>query len=154
FAVACCRRIWNLLNTKQNRRAVEISERYADGLTCEQELVFARDATGYWRIGVASRRQRQAVQDRVAAGISSYVAGTQPRKSAPNVARTALWLVSHAASKTGLVANPDAYKNWLQKQEESKAAERLTQANILHCIFRNPFRPSTPFPPAVLTWND
>ena len=63
FAVACCRRTWNLLNTDQNRMAVEGAERCADGLTSQQELAFARDATGHWRLGVRSERIESVSSD-------------------------------------------------------------------------------------------
>jgi hypothetical protein len=38
FAVACCRRAWSSLG-KQGRKAVEVSEKFADGLSSESTLV-------------------------------------------------------------------------------------------------------------------
>src|SRR5262245_45326367 len=41
FAVACCRRIWDLFPEGVCREAVEVSERYADGLATADDLLDA-----------------------------------------------------------------------------------------------------------------
>ena len=42
YTVACCRQVWHLFVDPACRRAVEISERYADKLSSREELIQAR----------------------------------------------------------------------------------------------------------------
>lgn len=44
FACACCRWGWHLLIDPRSRRAVEVAERYADGLASTEELESAHEA--------------------------------------------------------------------------------------------------------------
>jgi len=45
FACACCRRVWDLLSTEENRHAIEVAERFADGLASDDELATAEQNT-------------------------------------------------------------------------------------------------------------
>jgi hypothetical protein len=47
FAVACCRRIWHLLTDEGCLEAVEVADRYADGLAGDEELESAWMAAAY-----------------------------------------------------------------------------------------------------------
>ncbi len=49
YTVACCRQVWHLFIDPACRRAIEVSERYADRMASREELVQARrDAEASW----------------------------------------------------------------------------------------------------------
>jgi hypothetical protein len=132
FSLACCRRIWHLLTDKRSRLAVEVGERYAEGLATREELSNAREAA------------------RAVIGLKSSRAAT----AAIGATLLAPYTALDAAVAVGRFA-AQAVKQTLRGREEkrAKAAERCVQCNILRCIVGNPFHAVT-IDQRCLTWND
>jgi len=128
FMTACCRRIWHLLKDESSREAVEVSERYADGLAAEKQLIAARSAI------LPDRRffsdpgglQLRTRGDRRRAGFDAVIwaADANPRVAASESVR----LAAHASG------------DWW--------VEYRAQVALLREVFGNPFRPV----PFELAW--
>src|SRR5262245_50761361 len=74
FAVACCRRVWQLLPDAPTRRLVEACERHADGLATAAEMSEARGAgpSAYFRRRTPRTLARQAARSAVGDGEFSF----------------------------------------------------------------------------------
>lgn len=128
FVAACCRRIWHRIVDERCQQGIEGVETFADART---------------------NRDRQAIKSirrkvREAERACGRNLPTMAVRAA--VGRTA----SLAAQESSLYA---AVVHG-HSQRELVAAEQNEQTGLLRDIFGNPFRPSSPLPPAVLAWND
>jgi hypothetical protein len=123
FAVACCRRVWELLPGPGSRRAVDVAERYSDGTATVEEL----DAT-------SATEEPHSSQDYGGLYIVHPAASRTVNADSCALNTSLLFADSVVPDKD---ATPDAGKRW----EEADGAESAPQAQLLREIFGNPFRP-------------
>ena len=134
FACACCRRIWSRITAQRSRRAVEISEQYADKEADSAELESAFSEAGQDAFSFFS-----------------------PEPSSRWDAHEAAWLAAHPVTR-GLADGTAAAVAMEEARGESEFWEALARKKsqlciILRDLFGNPFH--TPMVPAlILSWND
>jgi hypothetical protein len=170
FACACCRHIWHLLG-REARDAVQVAERFADGMVGSDHLAAAfatlwpsvrRDLTRFpWDIWV-----------RRSAGVMAAAAATATATVAPESAKWRQWWCSladgnvppwdHAARALAQEALPETSRDEALI-EEFEALSRIHeevleqaywyQADLLRDIAGNPFR-TVVVDDAWLRWRD
>jgi hypothetical protein len=148
FACACCRRIWRSLPNATCREAVELSERFGDGLADAEALRQAQDAAGKAAWADADRRRETP-------GGPATPSRNGRSYEAVHCATFSQWCTYstiHSCVVVGSAAAADAAA-WQVGgvRERVRTAERSRQALILRDLFGNPFRPSPPFDRSWLT---
>jgi hypothetical protein len=133
FGCACVRRVWRRLTDQRSREAVEVAERYVDGLARPAELKQAAQAA------------------RAAADAASAAAGQDSTKTPAGARRSAAWaawrVTLPAARQAAWASEEVRIALWFTAPGEGKA-----QAALVRDIFGNPFRPRPALDPRWLRW--
>lgn len=122
FAVACCRRYWDLLREERSRTAVLVAERFADGLATREELEDAQEE--------AVNAGREGDGRGPVACCHLRPDGSYPVEAARYVAGEMI----------------DVMDTRQELSDEEWQAELRAEAEVLKEIFGNPFRPITIHP--------
>lgn len=134
FSIACCRRVWQLLNGPQCHAALDVAEGYCDGFVSIDDLSEAES-----QALEAHTIQRDA---RNAAGASAADA-----VYATTCVDVGWDIADYAASKA---ASAVGYAIGSSVASRAKQTETAAQLKLLYEVFENPFRPVA-FDPAWRT---
>jgi hypothetical protein len=170
FAVGGCRQVWHHITSDVARHAVEVAERFADGLASQEEL-----AAAWWSFeGLPGHLTDQAVNaaEKATACPTAVSRHLGSRLPADLVRQIVIGhLTSCVISATAeAVSQPagNAARNAaggvaagmraVRARDEAKAAvqkgHKARHCDLLRDVIGNPFRPLPPIPAAVLAWND
>ncbi|MDR3634774.1 MAG: hypothetical protein P4L84_13300 [Isosphaeraceae bacterium] len=165
FACACCRRVWHLLEDDRLRRAIDITEQFADSRAIPAQLADARTAAEEFRDAYVSRHWpdedpeyegepsklpsegrwavRHAAEAVVHAAARDGDDGVPYLHRAESVILAACQAVGCAfAESSGQTEDTFASINaYIRSTQGAEDAERAAQANLLRDIFGNPYRP-------------
>jgi hypothetical protein len=146
FAVACCRRIWHALEDDTSRRAVEIAEGFADGDFTAEELDSAwRNCWKTKPTAYVARSAATAASATCASYDSEEVYQWLPNQVHAEQYEEAMRVAEERAQQA---AAWEAAQLVLKPAAEAAATdtERWSQAELLHDLVGNPFRPISFYP--------
>src|SRR5262249_51123316 len=145
FACACCRRIWDLLDQEPLRRAIELSEQFTEGQRGKAELRSALEAATAAALATIGRWYGPRFQEIEAATVSRWhpAVATAIAVIGATSTRRFSWVAGYAAHLAERHARGEFRVGVGSDHAVSHCfAESESQADLLRCIFGNPFRPA------------
>jgi hypothetical protein len=166
FAVACSRRVSHRMADERSREAIDVAERYADGMATLEQLQHANAQAKAATDGRYTEHldyESDYDPDASYAAATAYFASYHRlcpihyfsrgwfRGCADGTAYYAAEVVGEQAVE-GL-ATTHSQSEFQVAWDEASRSEAVQQCQFLLCIFGNPFRPVA-INPAWLAWND
>lgn len=148
FGCACCRRVWKFLSAAASREAVEVAEKFADGLATADELERANNGAAHDNeFDAASGAARMVCQGGGALACAGAwrAMSLAAWRNGDYQAALAEFTPLATEEKNALIAYPTF--------EQVEAREKAVQADLLRDIVGNPFRPVT-LDASLLDWRD
>jgi hypothetical protein len=139
FAVACCRRVIDLLPSETCQRAIEAAEQFAHAPPTREQARLERDRLTLHPVaGIAA----QAVANGIMCAVSfepltRMVATRQWNAYRVDDVVNAPWWCAEAVYQESVYREPPDPRRWAM----DKGAEEQIQSDLLRCIIGNPFRP-------------
>ena len=150
YACACCRQVWNLMLDVRSRKAVEVSEKYADGLASKEEMSAAQGEASA-AVQVASQKKVYPLPKVETTWFKGQLVFFTKHGEAAKAAKAAArstdrfsTMTEEMSQASGWALNAEAIGHTVSEIHEF----RKRYSNLLRCIFGNPFRPVVAFP----TW--
>ena len=168
FVVGCCRRIWHLFGDERSRAAIEVAERYVDGLAGEAELKAARKgaAAALEDAEALTRTKRNAGWDECFPAALAKPRVAQARAAFLATVRGE-WQAAALAAAEAAAAEPARESLFWELQREMtdavikyaeaegvKAREREWQCTLLRDLFGPLAFRAVRIAPSALAWND
>ncbi len=144
WACACARRIWELLPDKRSRRAIEVAERFADGLATEKERAAAFAAATAAKDSFEFNTEGMTRVYNWAAHAAEFAVDEELPLDWENMSFLAAVAVRDftRAQNPSEQPVPSAYGfHYGSAAEAAHDAAQLAQADFLRDVFGNPFRP-------------
>jgi hypothetical protein len=131
FALACCRRIRHLLNDPRSWHALGVLEAYVERQAGKEDLAEA----------AAEAREASEAAGGYGEAEEVVCVAAEPRPGA-SYWEAAWWVMVTARTAASRPRDFTDHGAWLQAAD----AEEKAQADLLRCIFGNPFRPPPTLP--------
>jgi hypothetical protein len=148
FSVACCRRVWPYLADERSRWAVELAERFADGLASGKELTAAARAAHDAYEAAAALPEPEPVDAASVHAVVRRVIAMAAAIAACSSAGSSVSIHGCEAALTGAFSQftgPDLADLW---DDARFGAAYAAEAALLRDLFANPFRPAPGLVPA------